>query len=186
MLLTPVPIIDPFRAWNPPLCHKDTAKRQEITKGFGCLELFLYGIIQPIRAQYLDLSRPMRVLHSGPERGRLAGRGGQLGGDHGLPVGRVHSHGSRTGGAHQPGVNITLRPRVGHSWGSWLVWSASLALEVPVVEVIPPGTALDLLPGRSEGEQRAGGGGQEPAGTEAGEEGEKREGQQQQLHPVTH
>ena len=114
----------------------------------------------------------MRVDHSGPERGRLAGRGGQLGGDDGLPVRRVHSHGGRAGGAHQAGVDITLCPRVGHSWGCWLVWSAGLALEVPVVEVIPPGTALDLLSGSSEGEQRAGGGRQEPvgAGTEAGKE----------------
>ena len=34
-------IKDPFCAWKPPLCHKDTAKGK---KCFGCLELCLYGI----------------------------------------------------------------------------------------------------------------------------------------------
>ena len=68
-----------------------------------------------------------------------------------------------------------------NSPGSWLGGRATLALEVPVVEVIPPGAALDLLPGSSEGEQRAGGGRQEPVGA-GSEAGEGEETGQEQLH----
>ena len=32
ILLTPAPIIDPFRAWKPPLCHKDTARGKKCPK----------------------------------------------------------------------------------------------------------------------------------------------------------
>ena len=49
IVLTPAPIIDPFRAWKSksPLCHKDTAKFKKCPKyllDFKCLELCLYGI----------------------------------------------------------------------------------------------------------------------------------------------
>ena len=56
---------------------------------------------------------------------------------------------------------------------------------MPVVDVVLTGAALNSLPGVSEGEQRAGGGGQEPVGAGSyygeGEEGEKTV--EQQLHP---
>ena len=37
---------------------------------------------------------------------------------------------------------------------------------MPVVDVVGPGATLDPVPGRSEGEQGAGGDGEEPAVTE--------------------
>ena len=37
ILLTPAPIIDPFRAWKPPLCHKDTVKGKTLVGGLGAL-----------------------------------------------------------------------------------------------------------------------------------------------------
>ena len=62
-----LPILDPFPAWKPTLCHKDTVK------GFEWPKLFLYGISelashpnQSMRAQYLDDSGPMGELHSVP------------------------------------------------------------------------------------------------------------------------
>ena len=54
-------------------------------EGFGYLELCLYGIrelasLQPMRAQYLDRSRPMRVEQPDlpVERHGVVHRGGQL------------------------------------------------------------------------------------------------------------
>ena len=59
ILLTPAPIIDPFRTWRPSLCHKDTAKGKKcpLLGGLSALSCVFMMVLQ-----HYDLNQSERSV----------------------------------------------------------------------------------------------------------------------------